>query len=203
MNITDTTRIRCKGCGLYKGICICRHIVKNSLSTRLTLLIHSMELRKVSNTGRLARLCLENSAMFIRGKKGIVWNENEILPGGYEHRILFPNANQVLTPDMRLINGKPINLIVPDGNWHQAKRMIISEPYLQKIKRVKLVPRPSVHHYVRKAAAPGKVSTLEAVARAYGLLENTEIQNQLENVLTAMNEKLNKIRGYRPGQFEE
>lgn len=197
INIIKNTNNRCDRCGLFNRICICQHITKTKLNTRLTLLIHSMELRRITNTGRLANLCLDNSEMFIRGKQGIVWDEKEILPDGYEHRILFPNAVQELTPDMAFIDGKPLNLIVPDGTWNQAKKIIISEPYLQKVKRVKLAVNTPSLYYLRKTPKPGHISTLEAIARAFGILENDEIQEQLELVFSEMTTNLIKLRGYK------
>lgn len=196
MTVTKEAIVRCEGCGLFKIVCICPHIKELTLATRLTLLIHVKEVRRTSNTGRLADLCLENSQMFIRGKKDMVWDEAKILPEGYEHRILFPNATRELTPDMAHINGKPLNLIVPDGTWPQAKRIIISEPYLRNVKRVRLpVDKPS-SYILRKSKDPERISTLEAIAAAFGILENADVQEHLEHVFTRMTGNLIKLRGY-------
>ena len=201
MKTNTAHRPRCENCGLYENICICDFITQTTLDTRLTLLIHSKEIRKVTNTGRLAHLCLDNSALFIRGRKDIRWTEEEILPAGYEHRILFPTAREELKADTKVIDGKPLNLIVPDGTWGQAKKMVTAVPFLQNIKRIKLPRVPSNHHYVRKSLTEGGISTLEAIARAFGILENSEIQEQLEKVLFEMTEKFNRIRGYRLGEY--
>ncbi len=187
----------CPNCGLYSCICICKSIHKILLKTRITLLIHDKEIRRLTNTGRFAGLCLENSSVFVKGRQGEVWDEKQVLPDGYAHRILFPFASETLSPEMKTIDNKPLNLIVPDGTWSQAKKIVISEPYLHSIKRVKLPPDALSSYHLRKADNPEHISTLEAIARALGIIENGIIREELESVFTAMTTGLIKLRGYK------
>ena len=168
MQILKKDRKLCPGCGLFDDICICHLIHKTALKTRITLLIHVKEIRRLTNTGRIAGICLENSSVIIRGQKDVVNKMEDILPDGYAHRILFPFASEELSPEMNYIEGKPINLIIPDGTWSQAKKIVISENYFHSIKRVRLPPDAPSSYHLRKSDNIQHISTIEAIARALG-----------------------------------
>ncbi len=54
---------------MHQQRCICHLIPKLNLKTKLTLVIHHRELKRTTNTGRLATQALVNSEMHIRGQK--------------------------------------------------------------------------------------------------------------------------------------
>jgi DTW domain-containing protein len=196
MNILKTSFKICASCGLYENVCICTALSKFSLATRVSLLIHAKEINRLTNTGRIAGLCLENSSVICRGQKDNPISKSDLLPEGYSHRILFPYASEELSEDMKIIDGKPLNLIVPDGTWPQAKKLVISEDYLYSIKRVKLPESSPSVYQLRRTENPGHISTIEAIARALGIVEGNHIRNELEKIFYFMREKLIRLRGY-------
>lgn len=61
---------RCVHCRLHRAACICAIVPRIETRTRVVLVLHRAEARKSTNTGRLALLCLPNSAVWMRGECG-------------------------------------------------------------------------------------------------------------------------------------
>ena len=180
---------RCARCRLHKSLCICALIPRIETRTKLLLLIHRAEDRKTTNTGRLAAECLVNSEVVIRGNEGA---PQPVIPEGAV--LLFPAEDAILLSNVM----EPTTLIVPDGNWRQASRVRQRVPGLSKIPCVTLPPgAPSIYRLRSEAHAHG-LATLEAIARAYEILEGTHIREALEHPFRAMVERTLWVRGSLP-----
>jgi DTW domain-containing protein YfiP len=178
-------------------LCICELIPDLRLATRVTLLMHWREVEATSNSGRLALEALKNGEMRVRG--GIMQGRLEtegLFPKEYRQVILFPTAEaRVLTPELAGESEKPLHLIVPDGTWRQAKKVLSREPSLAGLPCVKLPPGPPSNYRLRSSPHEGNISTFEAVARALGILEGEAIQRRLEELFATMVERVLWTRG--------
>src|SRR5947207_6591113 len=58
---------RCSRCRLHRSLCLCAMIPRLETRTRVVLMIHRLEDRKATNTGRLATECLVNSEVRVHG----------------------------------------------------------------------------------------------------------------------------------------
>jgi len=58
---------RCGRCRMVRHDCLCELVPRIETRTRVVLVLHQLEDRKTSNTGRLAHRCLPNSEIVIRG----------------------------------------------------------------------------------------------------------------------------------------
>ena len=177
---------RCERCRLHRSLCICDLIPRIETRTKLLLVIHRAEDRKPTNTGRLAAECLVNSEVVVRGNEG---DPPPVIPEGAI--LLFPADDAIpLTSDMR-----PTTLVVPDGNWRQAARVRQRVPGLSKVPCVTLPPgEPSIYRLRSEAHAHG-LATLEAIARAYEILEGRAVREALEHPFRAMVERTLWVRG--------
>jgi len=93
---------------------------------------------------------------------------------------LYPNESAVeLNDEFIRANPGPYHLIVPDGNWHQARKVHQREPLLKTIPTVKLRPGIMGEYELRKAPQPSYVSTFEAVAHALAVLESEKVRDEL------------------------
>jgi DTW domain-containing protein len=162
---------KCPKCRLYKAICVCSDIKKYDLITKITLLIHTKEVNKATNTGKLAELMLSNCRTLIVGALDGELKEADIISEGYENLILFHSASNVLDSEFLSTITKPVNLIVPDGNYHQAVKMTKSE-CLKNIRRVKLPLGQAGEYSLRNSKDKEKVSTIEAIIKAVEIIEN-------------------------------
>ncbi len=65
----------------------------------------------------------------------------------------------------------PALLIVPDGTWRKARKIVRMNPVLNTLPRLSLPPGEPSEYRVRKASEPAAVSTIEAISRSLSLLE--------------------------------
>ena len=171
------TKDPCPVCKTHKDRCICDSIPSLDLKTRLCLIIHVQELKRTSNTGTLAVRSLVNSEMRVRGTEGAPLDLSGLVGQNlaYQSLLLYPSEEaQDLTPEFLAQFQKPIQLIVPDGNWRQAGKVHYRYPELKDIPRIKLQrPSSSTQHLRAEHMADG-MSTLQAIALAYGVLEGPQ-----------------------------
>ncbi len=166
------------------------------LSTRLVVVMHRFEERHTSNTGRLAALALTNSRVMVRGDPARPMDTAALHAGPGERLLLFPTRDAV-TLDAALADAlpRPVTLVVPDGSWPQARRAERREPSLAGIRRVCLAPGAPTTYRLRQGPRADGLATLEAVARALGVLEGAEVQSRLEALLATVVQRTLWSRG--------
>lgn len=161
---------------LHKSLCVCALLPSLDLSTRISLVIHHRELKRTTNTGRLALRVLKNSEMFVRGKGREALDLSCLLGAGYQPLLFYPSESAVeLTTEFVSRLAKPFRLIVPDGNWRQASKVAIRHPELACVPRVKIsTPNLSTAH-LRVEHMPEGMATLEAIAHALRVIEGEDV----------------------------
>lgn len=194
------TKDPCLKCYLHKDRCICAFIPELNLKTRISLVIHHKELKRSTNTGRLAHHALTNSELIVRGET----TRNEYLD---LTRLMIPNYHNVVffpSDDATELNQKfvedhadrPLHLIVPDGNWRQASKVHYRHQELKSLVRVKISTPNTASLHLRKETTPEGMATLEAIAHALGIIEGTPIKEQLMNVYWRKLEQTLRGRGF-------
>lgn len=188
---------RCARCRMLRTLCVCRFIVTQETRTRLLLLLHAFEARKPTNTGLLAATCLANSEVVVRGIKDAP-NDVIALPETHQPVLLFPAEDAMplaeAAPELKA-DGRPVLLIVPDGNWRQAFKMRARVPGLSAVRCVTLpASEPSVYR-LRSEAHEHGLATIEAIARAMAVLEGPAVADALLAPFRAMVERTLWARG--------
>jgi DTW domain-containing protein YfiP len=179
------------------GLCVCALLPRLETRTRLVLFIHRFEDRKPTNTGRLAAECVANSEVIVRGHADAP-PEIFAAPAGTRPLLLFPDDDAVPL-DQLPPSDQPVTLIVPDGNWRQAQRVRTRVPGLRGVPCVTLPPGPPTIYRLRSEPRPGGLATMEAIARALGILEGAAVQAALEHVFRVMVERTLWTRGLLDG----
>ncbi len=168
----------CHGCFLHPARCICARIPRLDLRTRITVVVHTKELKRTTNTGRLAIRALQNAQMLVRGDGREPLDLSEILHPLYKTYLLYPAAGaQDLFSVAR--DGPPVHLIVPDGNWRQASKVHTRHPELKVLPRLQLAAPVSSGPVMRKEHFAGGMATLQAIAYALGHWEGPEVTEDL------------------------
>jgi tRNA-uridine aminocarboxypropyltransferase len=173
---------RCPDCWLHRTLCLCAIVPRVATRTRVVLVAHQLELRKPTNTGRLAVRCLPNSAVVVRGAGGdssAPWRE------AAAPVLLFPHAGAEPLERWR-DHPVPVTLVVPDGTWRQATRARRRLPGLTDIPCATLPPSFIDAPRLRRQVRPGRLSTLEAIACALGILEGPAVAEPLTHILRVM-----------------
>lgn len=172
---------RCERCGLSIELCLCASLPRLRTRTELVLLMHKNELGRSSNTGRLALAALERSRLAVRGRLGAERHE----PALERRLVLYP------APDARELRARdgagelPLTLVVPDGSWKQARRMLAREAWTAGAEVVRLPAPPRPRYDLRRQTRADAVCTFEAIALALGVLEGPEVERALLQVLEA------------------
>ena len=162
------SRPQCSRCLRPVTHCLCALIPSLDSRTRVLLLQHPSEVGHALNTARLAALGLNNAQL-------VVGEVFEGLPSllnvpGYQARLLFP-ADGAQPLQAYASSDAPLLLVVPDGTWRKARKMLHLNPLLAALPRVTLAEGGVSRYRLRKAPGPGALSTVEAIVQALQVLE--------------------------------
>lgn len=153
--------------------------------TRIVLIQHVLELKEPSNTGRHAASALSNLDLRVFGQKGVPLKADDL----EEAWLLWPGE-----PEPPESAPRPSTIVVLDGSWSQSRKMMQRVPELRSLRRWSL-PAPAGRRSLR-AAPPGGMSSIEAIAEAVARLEGTELGDQVRAVHEALVQKQLDDRGY-------
>ena len=162
------TRPTCLRCLRPRALCICTALAHIDNHTEIILLQHPGERRHPFGTAIIARLGLTKIRFDVH------WNTRKPLelaaglPRGTALLYPGPTAKNLaeLTPEER-----PPALVVLDGTWWGAKKLLKVNPVLGRLPKVTLPFSGSAGHKLRREPAAGYMSTIEAIHAALEILE--------------------------------
>lgn len=167
------SRAQCARCLRPETHCLCALIPHLDSRTRVLILQHPSEVNHALNTARLAALGLNNAELIV----GEVFDDLPALlnPPGYQARLLFPADDAQPLEAYRNEGGEvgstSMLLVVPDGTWRKARKLLHLNPLLAALPRVTLAHTVPSRYRLRKAPGPGALSTVEAIVQALQTLE--------------------------------
>lgn len=168
-NQDKPARRRCGRCQRPLSHCLCAYIPALENRSRVLILQHPDEARHPLNTARLAALGLRHADLLV----GERFSQLEQLIGSVDRAwLLFPATKE--GDSVPLGRNSAVGstlLIVPDGTWRKARRIVALNPALHALPRISLPPGEPSAYRVRKALEPAAVSTVEAIARTLEILE--------------------------------
>lgn len=163
---------RCPRCLLLGRVCLCAAIPTVVTRTRIVIVRHHLERWRSSNSGRLAHLALPNSEIVEHGgPAGIA-----ALPPLAGAWLVFPEGEPAVAAPVP----PPRQLVVLDATWSQARRMYRKLDAVRGLPILRLPDAPMPAARLRESPAPGRVSTIEAIARALRLVEGDPAAAPLE-----------------------
>ncbi|WP_437930622.1 tRNA-uridine aminocarboxypropyltransferase [Sorangium sp. So ce291] len=155
----------CWRCRRPRPVCYCALLPSLPTRTRVVLLQHPRERRVGIGTARMTHLSLPNSELH----EGVVFEEDArivALASDPTTAVLFPGG------DADPAGGPPVrSLIVVDGTWWQARKMLALNPRLAAVRRIGVTPRAPGNYRIRREPRPECLATVEAVASALAALE--------------------------------
>jgi DTW domain-containing protein YfiP len=192
----DNFHKRCPKCNINPVLCFCTDVPEISNHNFVSLLVHIKEKNLSSNTALLAHRSLLNSEILFRGAKEQDLNDTSFLKEDFYPLYLYPTEDAVIL-DKELIQkiNKPIQLIVPDGTWRQAKKVHKRINCLHNIQKVMLPKQSEKSIYeLRKQKYEYGMCTLEAIAYAMRIVESEDCFNRLLKILKIKNERVKQSR---------
>lgn len=169
-------RAVCAACLRPQATCICRFVTPTSTDCEVLILQHPLEVHHAKNSARLLHLSLPGSRLVV----GEVFDDaalQDLMPHDKTTVLLYPptafEGHAAPAPLDPAQLGKPqrLRLVVLDATWRKSRKMLHQNPALQRLPRLALDEVPQSRYAIRKAHAPGQLSTLEATCAALAQLE--------------------------------
>ncbi|MFY0565372.1 tRNA-uridine aminocarboxypropyltransferase [Archangium lansingense] len=165
-------RSLCLRCLRPQSTCYCARVPQVDSRTRVVFLQHPRERRVAIGTARMAHLSLPNSELYV----GVDFSGHARLEALAAHpervAVLFPGEEAIPLEEARL--NPPETLIVVDGTWPLARKVVKTNPLLAALPRIGFVPRRPSNYRIRAEPAEHCVSTIEAVVEVLGALEGDQ-----------------------------
>jgi len=162
-------RPTCARCTRPLPVCFCAHLHVLPARTRVLLLQHPRERRTGIGTARMAHLSLPNSSLRV----GTDFSTDPVVSAALAQpappHVLFPGAHAADVAT--LPRDQPLTLIVLDGTWWQARKLLKLNPALAALPRVAFTPGAPSRYLIRRQPAEFCVSTIEALAQVLDVLE--------------------------------
>ena len=168
------SRMRCPRCARPTSYCLCPLIPQLPSRSRVLILQHPDEVGHALNTARLAALGLINSELRV----GECFADL-VLDPAYRACLLFPGEAAQALPLAAAGDERPLLLVVPDGTWRKARKLLYLNPELAALPRVCLPAGGRSRYRLRKAPGDGALATIEAIAHALELQEGADFSELL------------------------
>ena len=174
-------RALCPQCKKAMSACICKYITLINNQHFIHILQHPSEEKKAIGTARILDLSLRSSKITIAE----IFDESEFdLDNCY---LIFPDDNAI--PAEKLLNNQAVSInsktqfILLDGSWKKASKMLMLNPFLQKLPKVSLNINKKSDYRIRKSPREDGLSTVEAGFYLLSQLENND--EKFKPLLTA------------------
>lgn len=161
----------CPRCRRPAVACWCADLPTLETRTRVVFLQHPREVRVAIGTARMAHLCLPNSELHV----GLNLCDDPAVVRALSDPerpavLLFPGPD---APDiLRDPPRGPATLVVVDGTWSQAAKLVKVNPLLDALPRYAFVPPAASDYRIRREPHADCVSTIEALVHVLGVMEN-------------------------------
>lgn len=163
-------RPMCYRCMRPTSVCYCGVTPAIRATTPVLFLQHPREEFVAIGTARMASLCLERSTLVVGTELDEHPTVRALLDDPARTPILLwpgPGARDLSTHPP----AGPTTLVVVDGTWPLAKKLVRLNPRVAALPRYGLTPARASEYRIRKEPKETCVSTLEAVLEALSLLE--------------------------------
>jgi DTW domain-containing protein YfiP len=114
--------------------------------------------------------------------------------------LFYPSVDAVELDNQLVAQTRaPIQLIVPDGSWRQARKVHSRHHELKDVPRVKISNPDSSKFQLRAQHRPEGMATLQAIAHGLGVIEGDLVKEQLMKLYDAKVERTLIGRGLLRG----
>ena len=180
----------CLRCRRPRSVCWCEAITQVPSQTRVVFIQHPREAKVPISTCRMAHLSLPNSELHI-GLSAVGNPALEALCAQPGVAVLFPSESAT---DVDALTVAPQTLVVVDGTWSNAKKVVEKCPLLSRLPRLKFFPDQPGNYRIRKEPEAHCLATIEATAFVLGRLEKSP--TRFTPILTAFDAMVEKQLDY-------
>ena len=148
-------------------MCWCDAVVAVPSRTRVVFLQHPREARVAVSTCRMAHLSLPGSQLHVTHDPDRQPALAALLAAPDTH-LLFPSADAT---DVDVLTDPPRTLVVVDGTWANARKLVGRSPLLRALPRLAFRPDFASNYRIRREPEGHCLSTIEATAHVLERLE--------------------------------
>jgi DTW domain-containing protein YfiP len=163
----------CTRCHYPRKTCVCSALTCVENQSRIIILQDKNEVSNAKNTARLLALLLTNFSI-IRSDDLVSMKElkNACLDHPASFALFFPSNNSdafesyfsTIQKNNNVAPGPIKNLLFIDGTWRKAKRLYLSNEWLQSLPNFHFNKQLEGLYRIRKTSIDNGLSTLESVA---------------------------------------
>jgi DTW domain-containing protein YfiP len=171
-------RMICKKCQRPKSACFCPNIIPQGNEILLTILVHPDEQKHSLGTAKMAELTFHKTMLFT----GLNFtNQSELTKriNDFHTVVLYPHEN-ALDITQRKVTRAIEHIIIIDGSWRKAKRILHENSFLQNISKIQLGKTNDSIYQIRKAPRENQLSTIEAIVQTLNVLEKKDFNSALK-----------------------
>ncbi len=160
----------CTRCRRASSVCYCAHVPRIDTRTRIVILQHPRERDVPIGTAHMASLCLPSTELHV----GTCVEDSPALVRALVDPtrpavLLYPGEDAI---DVAKHPPRgPVTLVVVDGTWSQAKKIVKHDRHLSALPRYAFTPEAPSEYRIRREPAAECVSTIEALMHVLGALE--------------------------------
>ncbi len=183
------SRACCESCLKPLKMCYCEALSSERAAVDLLILQHTKETKHPLNTARIAKLGIDNCQILV----GEDFSQNPIFHDLMEQKrpcLLFPSEQATSWHQLSSEqNQRPNLIVVLDGTWRKARKMLYLNPVLQTLPAVTLSKAAESNYRIRKASEQAALSTIEATIAL--LREVSEDPNAHQDCLDSFERMIN------------
>jgi len=179
--------------------CLCEHITRLDNSVHLLVIQHPAEENHPKGTGKLTVKSLNRAQLMVT--ECLTEQQVEAFLRNKHNVLLYPHTDdfegtQVSVADVQShASNLPIQLIVLDGTWKKARKILYLNPVLASLPRLAMTAEWTSNYQIRKQKNAQSFSTIEAVGLALSQLEQDSVKYQpLFSLLEALNQQFERYR---------
>jgi DTW domain-containing protein YfiP len=198
----------CPRCRRPSSACYCAHLPSIDTQTRVVVVQHPRERDVPIGTARMATLCLPNSELHVVTSVAESPALARALADPSRPAILL-SPGEGARDIVREPPPSPVTLVVVDGTWSQATKIVKNDPALRSLPRYAFVPPAPSEYRIRREPEETFVSTIEALAYVLAALEGRPfdallapframVDFQIDHARRHMSTRHKKPRGPRP-----
>jgi DTW domain-containing protein YfiP len=160
-------RSTCLRCRRPSSACWCAQLPTVPTTTQVIIVQHPRERYVAIGTARMTHLSLVGSRLI----EGTALDDHPALQDIFDEdtAVLYPG--ETARPFEEWLAKKPRRLVVVDGTWSQAKKLLRLNPRLAALPRLSFQPSEPGRYRIRKEPTDQHLSTVEATAAVLGALE--------------------------------
>lgn len=192
----------CSTCSRPLKVCLCEMIRPVTNRVEIAILQHPSEVSQIKGTAKIAQLSLSKVRTWVGEDFSDEVSLQAWLKQG-EVFLLYPESESLMPVQSHSIDSirlrnhlDSVKVLVIDGTWRKAHKIMMTNPQLQCLPRIVLQPSQTSSYQIRKQKNSQSLSTIEAIYEVLAQLEADA--PSFKPLLETFNQMVSQQLAFRP-----